>query len=159
MEKNIKKECIYVDNWITLLHSRVPGNIVNWLYFSKKYRNTHTQTPLSFYYLALLWVRNPGCSVTQLGSLLIISQGWYEVVRWAVSLSLGMDPLPNSFWLIAEFSFLQSWDRGHPFLAGCWPGAGPCCQSPCCIPSRAFCFAYVSSFPPLAARDHVPLIL
>lgn len=28
-----------------------------------------------------------GASVTQLGSLLIISQGWYEVVRWAVSFS------------------------------------------------------------------------
>lgn len=50
----------------------------------------------------------------------------------------GMDPLPGSLWLRAEFGFLQSWDRGYPFLADCWPGAGPCC-----IPSCAFYFACV----------------
>ena len=35
MEKNIKKECIYVYNWITLLDSRNEHNIVNQLDFNK----------------------------------------------------------------------------------------------------------------------------
>ena len=37
MEKNIKKECLYVYNWVTLLYSRDWHNIVNQLYFNKKF--------------------------------------------------------------------------------------------------------------------------
>ena len=36
MEKNIKKECMYVYNWVTLLYSRDWHSIVNQLYFNLK---------------------------------------------------------------------------------------------------------------------------
>ena len=36
MENNIKKECQYVYNWVTLLYSRDWHNIVNQLYFNLK---------------------------------------------------------------------------------------------------------------------------
>ena len=36
MEKNIKKECIHVYNWVTLLHDTHWHKIMNQLYFSKK---------------------------------------------------------------------------------------------------------------------------
>ena len=36
MEKTIKKECLYVYNWVTLLYSRDWQNTVNQLYFNKK---------------------------------------------------------------------------------------------------------------------------
>ena len=36
MEKNIKKERLYVYNWVTLLYSRDWHDIVNQLYFNKK---------------------------------------------------------------------------------------------------------------------------
>ena len=39
MEKNIKKECIYVFNWVTLLYSRNKHNTVNQLYFNKKIKS------------------------------------------------------------------------------------------------------------------------
>ena len=37
MEKNIKKECLYVYNWVTLLYSRDCHSIVNQLYFKNKF--------------------------------------------------------------------------------------------------------------------------
>ena len=159
MEKTIKKECIYVYNWVILLYSRVWHSIVNRLDFSKRYINTHTQKTLSFYYLMLLWVRN---REAQWGPAGFFAYSLPRLV-WGCAVGhvcfLGMDPLPGSLWLRAEFGFLQSWDRGSPFLADCRPGAGPCCQNPCCIPSCAFCFACVSSSPPSAATHDVPLIL
>ena len=36
-----KKECIYMYNWVTLLHSRNWHNIVSQLYFSTKFKKNH----------------------------------------------------------------------------------------------------------------------
>ena len=36
MEKNIKKECVYIYNWNPLLYIINKRNIVNQLYFNKK---------------------------------------------------------------------------------------------------------------------------
>ena len=36
MEKNMKEEGTYMDNWVTTLCSRIQHNIVNQLYFKKK---------------------------------------------------------------------------------------------------------------------------
>ena len=47
MEKTIKKECIYVYNWIILLYSRVWHNIVNRLDFSKRlHKHTYTKNTI-----------------------------------------------------------------------------------------------------------------
>ena len=93
MEKTIKKECIYVYNWVILLYSRVWHSIVNRLDFSKRYINTHTQKTLSFYYLTLLWVRNPEVQCGPAGFFA------YSLPRlvWGCAVGhvcfLGMDPL------------------------------------------------------------------
>ena len=54
-EKNIKRECIYVYNCVTLLYSRNWHNTVNQLYFKKK-----NQKNSYFSFRALHFTFNPG---------------------------------------------------------------------------------------------------
>ena len=133
---------------IILLYSRVWCNIVNWLYFSKKYVNTHAHKTLSFYYLTHLWVRNPGCSVTQLGSLLISHKTGMRLLGglclflwgWIHFQTHSGSSLSSVSWSLGTEATLslQAVDQG-PALAA---------RVLVAFLHMLFCFAYVSSFHP-----------
>lgn len=135
------------------------GNIVNWLISVK-----NTETHIHKHHYPFIIRTSVGqksrvqCGPSFSGSLLIISQGWYEVVRWAVSFS-GDGSTSKLILAHSWVQFLAVLGQRPPFPCRLLTRGWSLLPESCCIPSRAFCFCIVSSFPPLAARDHVPLIL